>query len=192
MSHLQDLFDLVKAGDLVGLKTRLDSIESTGQSLSEVFSSRLDDFGSNTMFLAACEHGHLDVTEFLLEQGSKIDERGEDGMTGLLLAAKYNHLKIVNRLIELGASVDTHAAGWGRTPLHFASENGNVDVVNRLCEGGASVNEKDLKRQTPLFLASEHGHLSVFNRLVELGASVNEKSILVEILLCTFLLRMVT
>ncbi len=93
----------------MGLKTRLHELESNGQSLSEVLKSTRSNEGL-TMFLVACEHGRLDIAEFLLEHGSMIDERSSgkgdnDCRTGLHFAAQKGHLHIVNRLIELGASV---------------------------------------------------------------------------------------
>jgi ankyrin repeat protein len=175
----EQLFDLIKAGDLVGLKTRLVDIESNGQSPSEVLTSTRDDKGM-TMFLVACGQGHLEIVEFLLEHGSMIGELCESsssmvrGQTGLHYAAERGHLHVMSRLVELGASVNKKD-WYGRAPLHAASFKGHLTVINRIVELGGSVNEKDNSGWTPLHHASRHGHLSVLNRLAELGASVNEK-----------------
>ena len=107
------LFDLIKAGDLVGLKARLADIESNGQSLSEALTSTRNDEGM-TMFLIACGQGHLEIVEFLLEHGSRIDARCEKarGQTGLHFAAENGHLHVMNRLVELGASVNEKDHVW--------------------------------------------------------------------------------
>ena len=78
----QELFDLIEAGDLVGLKTRLHDIESSGQSLSEVLTTSQKGM---TMFHVACEQGQVEIVELLLEKGSKIDERCETYSDRLLL-----------------------------------------------------------------------------------------------------------
>ncbi len=61
------------------------------------------------MFLAACEQGHLEIAEFLLEHGSKIDERSFFSGTGLHLGSENGHLDVINRLVELGASINVKA-----------------------------------------------------------------------------------
>ena len=54
-----DLFALVRKGDLEGLKEALQVHEGNGRSLSELLLSR----GKKGMtpFLAACEQGHLEI-----------------------------------------------------------------------------------------------------------------------------------
>ena len=93
----------------MALKTRLDLIESNGQPLSEVLTSSQKGMHM-TIFLAACEQGRLEIVEFLLEKGSKIDERCESnlfgnllwnvGDAGLHLAARNGHLNLLSRLIH--------------------------------------------------------------------------------------------
>jgi ankyrin repeat protein len=171
----QKLIDLIKAGDLEGLKTRLHDVSSHG--LSELLASTQNDEGL-TMFIAACEQGRLEIAEFLLEHGSKIDERCRSssarGMTGLHLAAKNGHLHIVNRLVALGADVnEKDDLGW--TPLLSALKYSHSAVVDRLVELGASVNKKISFGDTQLHIAAKNGYSHVVDRLVELGASVNEK-----------------
>ena len=63
----KDLFSLVQEGNLVGLREALHTMQSIdGQSLSETLNDR-DEEGM-TMFLVACEHGHLDIVNEILSQ----------------------------------------------------------------------------------------------------------------------------
>ena len=62
----QQLFDLIEEGDLEGLREMFLVQESNGQSLPAILTYR-DDEGM-TPFLVACQYGHLDVIEFLLEK----------------------------------------------------------------------------------------------------------------------------
>ncbi len=135
----EELFGLIKAGDLEGLKMRLAYYMGKNcQSLSEVLASTRNDEGL-TMFLAACEQGHLVIVEFLLQHGSRIDERSMSifSVTGLHLASECGHLNVVDRLVELGASLN-EKANYGWTPLHYACEKGHLDIVMyflRHCHG---------------------------------------------------------
>jgi hypothetical protein len=86
-SEMDRLFDLIEAGDLVGLKTRLHDMERNGQSVSGFLSSSRNDKGL-TMFLAACEYGYQDIVEFLVEEEHVIKDQCEKtGMSGLHFAS---------------------------------------------------------------------------------------------------------
>jgi ankyrin repeat protein len=171
------LFALIRKGDLEGFKEALQVHESHGQStLAAILSSR-DRFQHQGMtpFLAACQSGHLDIVEFLLEKGSNVNEKDNDERTPLHLASENGHLSIINRLVELGASVNKKD-DFGRKPFHLASRKGHLNIINRLVELGASVDMEECKGwANSLHAASEMGHLDVVERLVELGASVNER-----------------
>jgi NF-kappa-B inhibitor-like protein 2 len=56
----------------------------------------------------ACNHGHHDVVEFLLDKGAAINDRGGSqcgGVTPLHDAASCGHLDVMELLMDHGASV---------------------------------------------------------------------------------------
>ncbi len=69
----------------------------------------------------ACEFGHSEVVECLLERGSDIDARVKHhGQTGLHWAAGGGHVETVKVLLRRGAPVDAEDETWKGTPIQWA------------------------------------------------------------------------
>ncbi|HEX7297312.1 MAG TPA: ankyrin repeat domain-containing protein [Pyrinomonadaceae bacterium] len=72
-------------------------------------------------FAWACQFGHVDVVEFLLERGVSINAAlKHHGQTGLHWAAYGGHVAIVKLLLDRGASVHTKDPTFEGTPLQWA------------------------------------------------------------------------
>lgn len=56
----------------------------------------------------ACNHGHRDVVEYLIDKGGAVNDRGGSqcgGVTPLHDAASCGHLDVMELLLDRGASV---------------------------------------------------------------------------------------
>ena len=103
-------------------------------------------------FTFACEFGHDNIVEFLLDRGVSVDTRLKGGETGLHWAAYEGHADNVRLLLERGAPVDAIDENYSGTPLGWALYAwGNIrpglkrqrayyETVALLVRAGAKVN----------------------------------------------------
>ena len=118
----------------------------------------------------AAENGHINVVEFLLSQGVKVNEKDYDNATPLIYASKSGNVELVKFLIENKANVNTKTDD-GMTALCYAARNGSLSVAKVLVENGAHfINKNDA---SPLVEACGSGHLDLVKLFVENGAKVN-------------------
>ncbi|XP_018328199.1 ankyrin repeat domain-containing protein 49-like [Agrilus planipennis] len=71
----------------------------------------------------ACYNNHVEVVEFLLENGADISAKTLMLWQPLHSACQWNHKECVLRLIQHGADVNAASEG-GQTPLHIATSHG--------------------------------------------------------------------
>ncbi|KAI9828251.1 MAG: hypothetical protein M1826_006077 [Phylliscum demangeonii] len=101
--------------------------------------------GSGAMVLAA-ESGRLEMVQYLLERGAKIDEIGLRSLTDPRETA------------DMGSA------------LHKAVTEGHVDVVHFLLDRGADLHLPDYQGRTPLVRAKERGEAKMIKVLEARGA----------------------
>ena len=118
----------------------------------------------------AAMNNHLDVVQYLCEEGAAMEARGVSGWTSLHWAAHMGHLPVVQYLCKKGAAVEARN-GEGNTPLHLAAESGHLHVMQCLCEShGADVEAKDNENLTPIQRAAvPGGHPYLVQYLSESG-----------------------
>ena len=81
----------------------------------------IDDEGRLALYEAAKE-GHLEIVDYLLTKGAKVDKFNKSGRTALGVAADFGtSTEVVARLIEAGADPEK-ANKAGKTPLALAEE----------------------------------------------------------------------
>ena len=100
-----------------------------------------------TALTAASWEGHVEVTEFLLDNGAKINEAKAKGLTPLILAAWNLRTDIVKLLVKRGANVNARSIG-GNTALSWALQSGRdstatIGIVRILIENGADTSARD-------------------------------------------------
>jgi uncharacterized protein len=107
--------------------------------------------GEDTALMDACEMGHREVVDLLLQAGadvnkkSRISDEGDPGETPLMAAATQGYRDIVEKLLKRGADVMAKTRR-GRSALTFVLFRGDIDrdLVRLLLEAGCPVGGRDL------------------------------------------------
>jgi len=134
-----DLEGAAGAGRLDALRAFVHDDGSLGNGASE----KQRDAG----FLWACEYGHADVVEFLLERG--LDPGLLRGCTGLHWAAYCAHTDVIRVLLARNAPINARDADFEGTPLGWAlyawcdppaeiDGRGYVETVKLLVDAGGT------------------------------------------------------
>ena len=83
------------------------------------------------MLHAAAHGGHLEVVNFLIDNGANISTVNGVHLTALQIAAEKGHAEVVKTLYEAGAVPD-------QTALHHAAANNKLEVVKYLLQIGVT------------------------------------------------------
>ncbi len=116
----------------------------------------------------AVARGDVARAERALADGAGVDDRDEDGLTGLALAARYGRLDMVRLLLARGARVD--GASNGSTALMRTER---AEVAAALLDAGAHIDARDSARMTPLMLAARSGSVEVAALLIQRKAGLD-------------------
>ena len=152
-----------------------------------------DDYGQ-TALIEAAVWGKVNVVEYLLDNGAKVNISDNLGTTALMRAATWADLEVVKLLVHKGADVNARCKN-GRSPLvmaawcfaqiiqrHGCGNGQNMDlykpaamrrslqVVKFLLDQGAEVNPKNEMEDSPLSQAVAEGNLEVVKLLKAHGA----------------------
>ncbi len=124
--------------------------------------------GRGTLHMAV-EQGNTETLALLIEAGSNINNKAENGRTPLAEAAATGRLSCCKILLDAGALVNTTDT-WGNTPLSLAKNGGHTKVCNLLHSAGAI--EKNIQKHfPPLRAAIRAKHLIGIEVLLSQGQS---------------------
>jgi len=73
-----------------------------------------------------------DAAALLLDLGTPVDVRGNDGETALHVAAAHDATRVIELLIARGADPDIRENRWSAVPLGFASHHGREAAIDLL------------------------------------------------------------
>jgi len=124
--------------------------------------------------------GSVNVLEYLLEQGCRIDVTDELGQTPLLYAIERlsgdDSYEISLLLIRAGADVNKGDTSDNLfTPLHAACLAGHYSIVRLLIQNGADLERTDGRLNwTCLHWAVSGGNIKVIELLLEKGATITK------------------
>jgi len=115
--------------------------------------------------------GENDLTQVqnLLEKGTDVNAKNNEGVTPLMMGSVMGHVEVVKRLLERGADVNAKA-GTGSVALMLASIMGHLDAARQLLEKGADVSIKSKDGDTALMAAAAKGHTKIVELLIAHGA----------------------
>lgn len=114
---------------------------------------------------SACYHGYESLTMSLIQSGSKVNTKDNDGCSPLHYASSVG---VVKALIRTGANVKSKDKAK-RTPLHLAR---SVRIARVLIVNGAyaEMNVRDDKWRSPLYYACRANNLELVKLLIRNGA----------------------
>ncbi|MFJ1268784.1 ankyrin repeat domain-containing protein [Legionella lytica] len=138
------IFKLAIEGNLIELQSKINAQPQ----LLHVKASN----GSNLLMFAA-QMGHIEIVQWLQQQGISLAEKGMLGNTALLFAAGSGSTKAVQWLLENGASLEEQNND-GYNALWMAAYNGHSNTVKYLLSVGAAPLEQ---RQLWLYTTKNAG-----------------------------------
>jgi ankyrin repeat protein len=144
MSREKLYYDLIKSGDLEGLKSAFQK-DSDGCSVMP--------YGQSLPMHAVWQN-KMDILKFLIEQGCDLNKGDDDGLTPLHAAALENNREAAVSLLAADAQPNTEDR-FGNTPLFRAvySYRGDPSVISLLLRYGADPLHKNKFELSPLGFA---------------------------------------
>jgi len=129
-----------------------------------------------TAFVMSCQHGNLQIIQYLLEYIDNINEKCHDGSTGLMVACYNNQENIIQYLLDHGADANEQDS-TGNNSLIYACQMGNSNVVNLLLEHSTDIdiNMTNRNSNTALMYACQHGYEDIVKKLLQHHADINIK-----------------
>lgn len=153
----------------VDLEAILDSDkEVDDDEEAEVDDEETDVDTKATPLLKACQSGNLDIIQYLVSCGAKMDAKDKDGDSVLHLPV--NRMDIVQYFVERHGMDVEQPNLKGSTVLHYACRRGCDETVRCLVQTcNANVNAVNSNGETPLHMASRKGCLEAVQCIVESG-----------------------
>ncbi|KAL6591921.1 ankyrin repeat-containing domain protein [Neocallimastix sp. 'constans'] len=125
-------FNAAKNGNLVQIKKM---IQSGNINIDQ------RNYRGNTALKLAAQHGHTELTKFLIESGANIDIKDFYGDTALISTTYFRHIEVLKLLIKANANVNARNHR-GVTALSFAVVYNNFEMANILIDAGARVDSR--------------------------------------------------
>lgn len=82
----------------------------------------LDCYGNTPLGVGVVENSSVEVLSMLVNAGSNIHHKNEDGDTALHLASLFGYQNIIKFLVECGADIQA-VNNEGETPINIANKN---------------------------------------------------------------------
>ncbi|XP_069064332.1 ankyrin repeat and SOCS box protein 2 [Pleurodeles waltl] len=128
-----------------------------------------------TPLYIACQRGHLDCLQVLLQMGAEPDIAGKNKETPLYKACEHRNVDAVRMLVQYNANVN-HRCNQGWTALHEAVAHNNLEIIDILVKGHAKIEARNIYNITPLFVAAQSGQLDALRYLAKCNADINAQA----------------
>lgn len=172
--------DLIKAIEARDFKAAHEALKNNPEELNEGFLDGLE-FSHPLRF--ACQLGHFEMADFLLEMGADINSQEDvNKKTMLMHALKYADYETESRTIawifkhkdRLNINLRDES---GSTALDFAVSYADTGLMNELIAMGADVNVVNCDGETALFTAIRYRKRATdLQSLVNAGANIHHKN----------------
>ena len=103
-----------------------------------------------TLLQVTSQHGHLEIVNFLIDDGAAVNAVEIDSRSALHFATIHGHLSIVRFLLENNADLNLRKR-FRLTPLHIVTQDlKQTDLVHILLDPGADIEAPDDRGDTTL------------------------------------------
>ena len=153
--------DAAFAGDLDALRDRIAQGDDVDGRIR----------GGWTALMSACNLGHHECAQALIEAGAAVDMVDNDGHTALMVACDWGHLECAQALIGARAAVDM-VNNRGLTALMWACFSGHHECAQALIFAGAAVDMVDNHGETALMRACIPGRHECARALIDAHADL--------------------
>jgi len=165
VAQSQEVFDLLRKGDVAAVKALIEKSP-------QLVEAR--DSDGDTLLHYAAYGGSVELINYFIDKGAKLELQDAQHKTPLHLAAMFDRQDAVAVLLKRGAALETRD-DYQRTALILcARERGQAASGRVLIEAGADVNAVDKFGSTALELAAWRGKADFVDLLLEKGARVPE------------------
>ncbi len=120
---------------------------------------------------AAVETGNLEITQFLLDHGAKVNARDSLKRTPLMMLDYDAEPELLELLLRYGAKTNLVDKEKNTILMHFA-EYDDKEIVEMLLRYGIPVDAVNKQGKTALMIAAENGSTANVKALLEAGANV--------------------
>jgi ankyrin repeat protein len=159
----QEIFEALRKNDAAAVKALVEKSPA-------IVDSR-DGDGLTPLHYAATE-GDVDLINYLVDKGAKLELQSARAKTPLHLAAMNDRRDAVAALLKRGAALETRD-DYGRTALVLcARELGGAGTARLLLDAGADINSADKFGDTALGLAAWRGKTELVDLLLARGAKL--------------------
>ncbi|MFH0736701.1 MAG: ankyrin repeat domain-containing protein [bacterium] len=158
----QDIFNVIKKGDLLQVKTIIEKDLKLLETLDEA---------GNTPLNIAIENNKNDIVLYLINSGCDVNAKSNKKETPLHIAARVGNKDIITRLVSKGALVNVNDAA-NYTPLTNAVRFKYLETVKTLVENGANINQKGMWNWLPIQLAAEFDQKEIVEYLIDKGSEI--------------------
>ena len=131
------------------------------------FSIYMTDYNQYTALHCACESGNLDLSRYLIQQGSNVHSKTKDNKSCLHISVSKGYMNLSRTLFESYNFDIKNANSKGWNVLHYAAESGNLEVFKYFVKNGCDVTSKTKRSENSLHIAGKGGHLDLCKTLLE-------------------------
>ena len=151
-----------RRGDLTLVKYFIEQLQ--------IFPNYCDE-GYQSALSQAVIFGHLDILQYLVNQGADptLADKNHAARTPLCWACLRGHMSIVRYFIEDMKVDPNHCQVGEETALSYATRGNHLPIVQYLIHQGAypTLADKDDNPLTPLHWACRNGHMSIVKYFIE-------------------------
>ncbi|CAF3746613.1 unnamed protein product [Rotaria sp. Silwood1] len=130
-----------------------------------------------TPLFGAAKKGHVEICEYLIQNGADVNAVTRTGATPLYTATEEGHLDVVMLLLRYGADVNQSPKGQvahdlqieNQTPLLIACMKNHEEIIRYLIESGAHVNEVSERGSSPFLTICQHNNVELARLFIRHG-----------------------
>lgn len=158
----QEIHEAAKNGDLAKVKMLLVKYP-------ELINAK-DETGRTPLHWA-CRGVHLEIVEYLIENGADVNARDNNNITPLHSLAFRGQTDCIELLIKNGVDIGTKDAS-GLDALFYAAYGGQKGATEVLIRNGATINTRNKNGLTAADIAKYEGHAELARFLISMGVKL--------------------